>query len=276
VALLAAPATAQYGRDEQETKDDSEKGGGIWETIKGFVVGGDGTSMTFAEDPTGAILNITDVNYKETIFTGEYIVTFCSVISAPCADYYPTFMDAAITLRNESNTKFAAVWVEENPRLAARFFVPARLPYVVYAKDGDFRQIPYVRNDTQYLVNFIEEEHYQYYPIMNGPMSPYSTLSGWFEKYAEVMEWVGQYTAWMPWMVYIIAGSMSGVVFSLFSGGSMYSSDPSKYPHLNPDGSLKTDAGSDATATEGSSSATKSKPSKPSSSTTKKRSTKKA
>jgi hypothetical protein len=73
-------------------------------------------------------------------------------------------------------------------------------------------------------------------------------------------------------MVYIIAGSMSGIVFTIFSGGSAYSSDPSKYAHLNPDGTLKktdsTAAGSNAT--EGSSSATTKKPS------AKKRTTKKA
>lgn len=40
-------------------------------------------------------------------------------------------------------------------------------------------------------------------------------------------------------MIYIVAGSMSGMVFNLFSGGSSYSSDPAKYAHLNPDGTLK-------------------------------------
>ncbi|KAG0351103.1 hypothetical protein BGZ54_003411, partial [Gamsiella multidivaricata] len=232
LALLTAPAAAQYGReDEQQNSGPPERTGlgGYVDLIKNLLTGG-GAPPLFVADPTGVIMNITDANYKDTIFEGEYIVTFCSSISAPCADYFPTYLDAAITMKNETQTKFATVWVEENPRLAARFFCPARLPYVVYAKDGDFRQIPYVRNDTQYLINFIEEEQYQFYPIMDGPMSPYSKMAGWFEKYADAMEWVGQYTSWMPrWMVYIIAGSMSGVVFSLFSGGSNYSSDPSKY-----------------------------------------------
>lgn len=71
------------------------------------------------------------------------------------------------------------------------------------------------------------------------------------------------------WMVYIIAGSLSGVIFNLFSGGSSYSSDPARYPHLNADGTLKKDAVEDASATK----VTKTKKS---SSTTKKRTTKKA
>ncbi|KAF8922947.1 hypothetical protein BGZ58_003553, partial [Dissophora ornata] len=176
LALLTSPAAAQYGKEDELRAGAKEKSGlaGYWDLIKTLVVGGDGPPALFAADPTGAIMNLTDANYKETIFEGEYIVTFCSVSSAPCADYFPTYLDAAVTMQGETPTKFASVWVEENPRLSARFFIPARLPYVVYAKDGDFRQIPYVRNDTQFLITFIEEEQYQYYPIMDGPMSPYS------------------------------------------------------------------------------------------------------
>ncbi|KAI8595119.1 hypothetical protein EDD21DRAFT_392021 [Dissophora ornata] len=272
LALLTSPAAAQYGKEDELRAGAKEKSGlaGYWDLIKTLVVGGDGPPALFAADPTGAIMNLTDANYKETIFEGEYIVTFCSVSSAPCADYFPTYLDAAVTMQGETPTKFASVWVEENPRLSARFFIPARLPYVVYAKDGDFRQIPYVRNDTQFLITFIEEEQYQYYPIMDGPMSPYSKMAGWFESYADFMVWLSQYTYWMPkWMVYIIAGSLSGVVFSLFSGGSSYSSDPSKYSHLNADGTLKK-VESGATDVNATSSAVKS------SKSSKKRSTKKA
>ncbi|ORZ11304.1 hypothetical protein BCR41DRAFT_372136 [Lobosporangium transversale] len=203
---------------------------------KALLIGGSPPPVLFVDDPTGAITNITDANYKDTIFEDEWIIAFCSFSSAPCADYFPTYLDAAVTMQNETQTKFAAVWVEENPRLSARFIVPARLPYVIYAKDGDFRHIPYVRNDTQYLITFIEEEKYKFYSVLDGPMGPYSTISSYFVKYAEFMEWVGKYTSWMPkWLIYIIAGSTSGMVFSFFSGGSNYSSDPSKYPHLNPD-----------------------------------------
>ncbi|KAF9346444.1 hypothetical protein BGX34_003877, partial [Mortierella sp. NVP85] len=126
VALLAVPATAQ----------EEKKEGGIWNSIKDTLIG-EAPPSTFGQDPTGAILNITDAIYEETLFgEGEYIVAFCSATSPPCADYYPTYLEAAETLKGESPAKFAAVWVEENPRLSARFFVPARLPYLVYAKDG--------------------------------------------------------------------------------------------------------------------------------------------
>ncbi|KAG0051657.1 hypothetical protein BGZ83_003487 [Gryganskiella cystojenkinii] len=274
VALMASPAVAQYGAEEEAAQRATvkENGGikGYFQLAKSILVGG-GPPTLFWADPDHHIINITDANYKDTIFEDEWIITFCSASSAPCADYFPTFVDAAITMKNETNTKFSTVWVEENARVAARFFVPARLPFVVYAKDGEFRQIPYQRNDTQFLVDFIEEEKYQMYPIMSGPMSPYSSMANWFEKYADVMEWAGQYTSWMPkWMVYIIAGSLSGVIFNLFSGGSNYSSDPSAYPHLNADGSLKK---TEETPSEKTSS-TKTK--KSSSSTTKKRSSKKS
>ncbi|KAF9954023.1 hypothetical protein BGZ72_004969 [Mortierella alpina] len=276
LALLASPATAQYGRDDQKPVVEEQRGvAGYVQLIKSLITGGGGPPPLFAADTEGAIMNITDANYKDTIFEDEWIITFCSSTSAPCADYFPTYLDVAITMKNETHTKFASVWVEDNARLSARFFIPARLPYVVYAKDGVFRQIPYERNNTQFLINFIEEEQYQYYPIMDGPMSPYSTLANWFEKYADAMEWVGQYTSWMPrWMVYIIAGSMSGVVFSLFSGGSNYSSDPAAYPHLNADGTIKKTTTTESTnASSAKSTATKTKSSSASS---KKRSTKKA
>ncbi|KAF9576516.1 hypothetical protein EC968_007994 [Mortierella alpina] len=281
LALLASPAAAQYGRDEEKpVVEESRSFSGYFQLIKTLVTGDSGPPPLFAAaDTEGAVMNITDANYKDTIFEDEWIITFCSATSVPCADYFPTYVDVATTMKNETQTKFAAVWVEDNARLAARFFIPARLPYVVYAKDGAFRQIPYERNNTQFLINFIEEEQYQYYPIMDGPLSPYSTLAGYFEKYADAMEWVGQYTDWMPrWLVYIIAGSLSGAVFSLFSGGSNYSSDPAAYPHLNADGTIKktttttTTSTAESTTSSANSTATQSK----TSSSSKKRSTKKA
>lgn len=94
------------------------------------------------------------------------------------------------------------------------------------------------------------------------------------EKYADGMDWINQYTYWMPkWVVYILAGSLSGVIFSFFSGGSSYSSDPSKYAHLNPDGTLKkavTEGAANGTTT------TTETKTKKTSSSTKKRSSKKA
>ncbi|KAG0038299.1 Thioredoxin- transmembrane protein 1 [Podila clonocystis] len=233
---LIAPAAAQYGKEDVAEK---ELSGGIFQTIKLLLTGGPPTSL-FEADPNGVIFNITDANYRDTLFQDEWIVTFCSPASVPCADYFPTYLDVATTLQNETNTRFGAVWVDDNSRLATRFFVPSRLPYVVYAKDGEFRQIPYNRNETQFLIDFIEEEQYKNYPIMSGPMSPTSTLAHYFEKYADFADYIGTYTSWMPkWMLYIVAGSMSGMVFNLFSGGSSYSSDPAKYAHLNPDGTLK-------------------------------------
>ncbi|KAF9582453.1 hypothetical protein BGW38_000189 [Lunasporangiospora selenospora] len=306
LALCAAPALAQYGPDEdplgpgpqhvqakaeadakaQEAagtpppavEDESNsylrpeyRGlSGLYKTVKAMLIGGEEFPPLVLDDTQEFVQNVTDANFRESIFNDEWIVTFCSFQSPACIDYYPTLMEAAEKLKDQSNAKFGAVWVEENSRLSARFFVPARLPYVIHAKDGEFRQIPYIRNDTQFLVNFIEEEEYQYYPIMGGLMGPYSTIASWFEKYADGMEWVGQYTSWMPrWMVLIIAGSMSGAVFSFFSGGSNYSSDPSKYAHLNADGTLK------ATTTKETVAATTSS-SKTTKTTSKKRSTKKA
>jgi hypothetical protein len=73
-------------------------------------------------------------------------------------------------------------------------------------------------------------------------------------------------------MIYIIAGSMSGMVFNLFSGGSSYSSDPSKYSHLNPDGTIKKKAVEDTSAEK---TEKKEKKSSKTSSSTKKKSSKK-
>jgi hypothetical protein len=67
-----------------------------------------------------------------------------SSTSAPSADYYPTYVDAAKTLQNESNTKFGQVWVDDSAHIAARFLIPARLPYIVYAKDGQCKYISFL------------------------------------------------------------------------------------------------------------------------------------
>ncbi|KAH7048696.1 hypothetical protein BKA57DRAFT_462104 [Linnemannia elongata] len=269
IALIASPAAAQYGAEDQAANQENPGGlKGITSFFKAYISGSLPSQNLFESEPV--INNITDANYKATIFEDEWIVAFISPISAPSADYYPTYVDAAKTLQGETNTKFAQVWVEESAHISARFFVPARLPYLLYAKDGVFRQIPYVRNNTEFLVEFIEEERYKLYPVLDGPMGPYSMLSGWMEKYADGMDWINQYTYWMPrWVVYILAGSLSGVIFSLFSGGSSYSSDPAKYAHLNPDGTLKKTVTAGETNTTESKTTTK----KSSSSSTKKRST---
>ncbi|KAF8942063.1 hypothetical protein BGZ47_006924 [Haplosporangium gracile] len=272
LALIASPATAQYGAEDQAANQEN-KGGikGITSFFKAYISGNLPSQNLFESEPL--INNITDANYKATIFEDEWVIAFISPVSAPSADYYPTYVDAAKTLQGETNTKFAQIWVEESAHISARFLIPARLPYLLYAKDGVFRQIPYVRNNTEFLVEFIEEEKYKHYPVLDGPMGPYSMLSGWMEKYADGMDWINQYTYWMPrWAIYILAGSLSGVIFSLFSGGSSYSSDPSKYAHLNPDGTLKKTVTADATTDN----TTESKVKKITSSSTKKRSSKKA
>ncbi|KAF9124418.1 hypothetical protein BGW39_008224 [Mortierella sp. 14UC] len=275
IALIASPAAAQYGAEDQAAADTPSTSGGIVSFFKAYITGGVPSHNLFESENSGAIANITDANYKETIFDDEWIVAFISSTSAPSADYYPTYVDAAKTLQKETNTKFAQVWVDESAHIAARFLIPARLPYLVYAKDGQFRQVPYVRNNTEFLVEFIEEEKYKFYPVMDGPMGPYSLLASWMVKYADGMEWLNQYTYWMPkWVVYIVAGSLSGIIFNLFSGGSQYSSDPSKYAHLNADGTLKKTDG-DAKTTSSNTTTTETKTKKTSSST-KKRSSKKA
>ncbi|KAF9935266.1 hypothetical protein FBU30_004841 [Linnemannia zychae] len=269
IALIASPAAAQYGAEDKPAENPST-GKGIVSFFKAYVTGGVPTHNLF--NSSDIITNITDANYKATIFEDEWIIAFVASSSAPSADYYPNYVDAAKTVGKETNTKFGQVWVDECAHITARFLVPARLPYIVYAKDGVFRQVPYVRNNTEFLIEYIEEEKYKYYPIMDGPMGPYSMLAGWMEKYADGMEWIHQYTYWMPkWVVYIVAGSLSGVIFSLFSGGSTYSSDPSKYAHLNADGTLKKTAASNTTTTTTTETKTKK-----SSSSTKKRSSKKA
>ncbi|KAG0003199.1 hypothetical protein BGZ80_011368 [Entomortierella chlamydospora] len=288
IALLAAPAVAQYGREDEEAAASAARsapsgiGGYLREylrVVKAVFIGGETAPEFSYEDPNSVLFNITDSNYRDTIFNDEWVVAFLSSSSAPSIDYFPTFWDAALTMQNETSTKFAAVWVENCPHIAARFFVPSRLPYVLYAKDGEFRHIPYQRNDTQFLIDFIEDERYQYYPVLSGPLNPYSTLAMIMVKYADILEWIGRYTYWMPkWMTYVLAGTLSGAIFQFFSGGSNYSSDPAKYPHLNADGTLKKTFAADATANSTSTStstSTKTKSSK-SSSSTKKRSTKKA
>lgn len=75
VALLVAPATAQYGRDEEEAAAKDDKGESVWDTIKSFVIGAESHPASFGEDPTGAILNLTDATYKDIIFQGEHIIT---------------------------------------------------------------------------------------------------------------------------------------------------------------------------------------------------------
>ncbi|KAF9168780.1 hypothetical protein DFQ26_000047 [Actinomortierella ambigua] len=237
VALLT-PANAQDTQAEEEKKPSNPLS-----LMKDMFLGSAEPSFVPRND-TKYLVNATDANYKDIFWNEECIINFCSVTNPACAEYYTHFLEASEILGETSPAKFVSVWVDETPRLSARFFVPARLPYVLYAKNGEFHWIPHVVNDTKFLVDFVEEETYKLYPYLAGLTAPNGRLSNWFESYAVGMEWVGHYTSWMPsWMILMIAGSMSGMVFQFFSGGSAYASDPSKYKHLNEDGTIKVDEG---------------------------------
>ncbi|KAF9976082.1 hypothetical protein BGZ73_009180 [Actinomortierella ambigua] len=234
VALLN-PINAQDTKVEEETNTPPS----AFSVMKDMFLG-TGDSAFVPRNDTKYLTNVTDANYKDVFWNEECIINFCSVTNMACAEYYEHFLEASETLGDDSPAKFVTVWVDETPLISARFFLPARLPYVLYAKNGEFHWIPHVVNDTKFLVNFVEEESYKRYSILSGPTGPNGQFARWFEKYAIGIEWMGQYTSWMPrWMVLMIAGSLSGMVFQFFSGGSEYSSDPSKYSHLNKDGTLK-------------------------------------
>jgi hypothetical protein len=74
VALLAAPAVAQYGKEEEEAKEEAKEKVSVWANIKDFFTA-EPVPIFFADDPTGAILNLTDATYKDFLFQGEYIIT---------------------------------------------------------------------------------------------------------------------------------------------------------------------------------------------------------
>ncbi|KAG0259731.1 hypothetical protein DFQ27_003909 [Actinomortierella ambigua] len=215
VALLT-PANAQDTQAEEEKKPSNPLS-----LMKDMFLGSAEPSFVPRND-TKYLVNATDANYKDMFWNEECIINFCSVTNPACAEYYTHFLEASEILGEASPAKFVSVWVDETPRLSARFFVPARLPYVLYAKNGEFHWIPHVVNDTKFLVDFVEEETYKLYPYLAGLTAPNGRLS---------------------WMILMIAGSMSGMVFQFFSGGSAYASDPSKYKHLNEDGTIKVDEG---------------------------------
>lgn len=81
VALLTSPAAAQYGKEEEAAAAAAraavQEGGGlkgIFQIMKALVLGG-APPPIFEADPEGHIFNVTDVNYKETIFEDEWIIT---------------------------------------------------------------------------------------------------------------------------------------------------------------------------------------------------------
>jgi len=69
VALIA-PAAAQYGKDDIA----EESNNGLFHTIKLLLTGGTQANL-FEADPNGVIFNITDANYRDTLFQDEWIVT---------------------------------------------------------------------------------------------------------------------------------------------------------------------------------------------------------
>ena len=81
LCLLASPATAQYGREDEAAEEAArvaaKEGGGIkgyFQLAKSILIGGASPNL-FLADPDAHIFNVTDANYKETIFDDEWIIT---------------------------------------------------------------------------------------------------------------------------------------------------------------------------------------------------------
>jgi len=78
IALMASPAMAQYGREEEAAAKEAEQSGstigGIVSFFKAYITGGVATKNLFDAEPDGLIANITDANYKSTIFEDEWVV----------------------------------------------------------------------------------------------------------------------------------------------------------------------------------------------------------
>jgi hypothetical protein len=73
IALIASPATAQYGADDQSAAQESQGGiKGITSFFKAYISGNLPSKNLFESEPV--ITNITDANYKTTLFDDEWIV----------------------------------------------------------------------------------------------------------------------------------------------------------------------------------------------------------
>lgn len=73
IALIASPATAQYGAEDQAANQESTGGlKGITSFFKAYISGNLPSQNLFESEPL--INNITDANYKATIFEDEWIV----------------------------------------------------------------------------------------------------------------------------------------------------------------------------------------------------------
>lgn len=73
IALIASPATAQYGAEDQAANQENPGGlKGIASFFKAYISGTLPSQNLFESEPV--INNITDANYKATIFEDEWIV----------------------------------------------------------------------------------------------------------------------------------------------------------------------------------------------------------
>ena len=73
IALIASPVTAQYGAEDQAANQENQGGiKGFTSLIKAYISGNLPSQSLFESDPV--INNITDANYKATIFEDEWIV----------------------------------------------------------------------------------------------------------------------------------------------------------------------------------------------------------
>ncbi|KAI7899236.1 thioredoxin-like protein [Cokeromyces recurvatus] len=152
-----------------------------------------------------SIHQLTDENFSTLVKKeDEWLIDFYADWCGYCKRLEPKFLaaDRLLSKIENNNVKLGWVNIEDNPGLAARFFI-SRLPTVVHIKDHQVRIVKRIQRDAD-IVNFITFEEWRNVDPKSSLMSPFSPFGKMVGFTGKVVKKLSSYSPWT--MIGILTG----------------------------------------------------------------------
>ncbi|KAI8975434.1 thioredoxin-like protein [Mycotypha africana] len=154
--------------------------------------------ITFITFCKAAIVQLTDENFSDLVKKeDEWLIDFYADWCGYCKRLEPKFQAADRMLKfdkTHSHVQLGKVNVDNNPGLAARFFI-SRLPTLVHIKDREVRQVQSTRTDND-IISFVTLEQWRDVKPKNGLLSPFSLFGHLVGFTGKLVKKVSSYSPW--------------------------------------------------------------------------------
>ncbi|KAI9307613.1 thioredoxin-like protein [Cunninghamella echinulata] len=124
------------------------------------------------------VVKVTDTNFDQVVKkSDEWVLEFYADWCGYCQHFNPKYKEAEKKAKSTiyNTIFFGQVNIDENPALAARFFV-SRLPSMYHIKDHQVRSLSPLPRTSDQLVSFLENKEWETVQPIGYWRSPFGIL----------------------------------------------------------------------------------------------------